>query len=309
MDFDEMSSKAPILLIADVPGWIFERHCRTLQRLLSDEFEITIKYQNEPFREGDYQLIYPLEWYMVEPEDIRQRRKYVTGIRSHLVWTDLEFSEFVKRLNNNFNRVHAVSRRLFDIFSPFIPSLSYITHGVDTDFFCPTLAKKNSDGPLIIGWAGNTKSLGNKGFEDIITPLGKLEGVELIFCGYSNRNLSQSEMRDFYESIDVYVCASEAFEGNNNCLLEAASMAKAIVTTDNGTVPEYLEHGKSALIVSREFQSFRKAICHFRDHRAEIPVFGSRAQQVVRCDWDWRFKAEDYRSFFRVALTGHDQAV
>ena len=115
------------LLIADVPGWIFERHCRVLKHLLADEFEITIKYQNEPFEERDYELIYPLEWYMLAPSQIEQSEKYITGIRSHLLWPSLDFEEFTQTLNDNFARVHVVSQRLFEIFSPRIKQLSYTT--------------------------------------------------------------------------------------------------------------------------------------------------------------------------------------
>jgi glycosyltransferase involved in cell wall biosynthesis len=303
-----LDGRQKILLIADVPGWIFERHCNTLKRHLSNEFEVTIKFQGEPFREEDYQLIYPLEWYMLEPGDIQCKDKYVTGIRSHLVWPDIEFSKFVQRLNDNFNNVHVVSQRLFNIFSPFIPKLSYTTHGVDTGFFQPSTIAGNLDGPVRIGWAGNRKSLGNKGFEEIIAPMGKLEGVELVFCGYSDKNLSIDEMKSFYDSIDVYVCASENFEGNNNSLMEAASMGRAIITTDNGTVTEYLEHQKNALIVNRDFQSFKGAILSLLRNRQIIARLGFQAQRAVKYEWDWRIKAEDYRFFFREALNRQNKA-
>jgi glycosyltransferase involved in cell wall biosynthesis len=304
-----LNSKIPTLLIADVPGWIFERHCNALKQLLSDEFDITVRFQNEPFRERDYQLIYPLEWYMLEPIDIEHKEKYITGIRSHLIWPDLKFSSFVQRLNDNFNNIHVVSQRLFDIFAPYIPNLSYTTHGVDTDFFHPSTIAGNSDDPVKIGWAGNRKSIGNKGFEDIIAPLGRLKSVELVFCGYSDKNLTIAEMKKFYDSIDVYVCASENFEGNNNSLMEAAAMARAIVTTDNGTVPEYLEHQKSALIVNRDFKSFKNAVLRLVENRQTIAHLGSNAQRVIRSEWDWRIKAEEYRKFFHEALKRQNESI
>ena len=112
-----------------------------------------------------------------------------------------------------------------------------------------------------------------------------------------------TEMKGFYDSIDVYVCASENFEGNNNSLMEAASMARAIITTDNGTVPEYLQDGNNALIVDRNLASFKNAVLYFRENRVRISEMGRKAQRVVRSKWDWKIKAEEYRSFFNVALT------
>lgn len=298
-----MDHLTKILLLADVPGWIFERHCMALKLLLSDEFDITIKYQNQPFNEEDFDLIYPLEWYMVEPAKMNDKKKYVTGIRSHLLWPKLDFQQFVDRLNANFIGVHVVSRRLLNIFSPQVNHLTYATHGVDTEFFQPLTSAGSLNRPLRIGWAGNRKSIGNKGFEDIISPLGDLSDVELVFCGYSDTNLTMTEMKGFYDSIDVYVCASENFEGNNNSLMEAASMARAIITTDNGTVPEYLQDGSNALIVDRNLASFKNAVLYFRENRERISEMGRKAQRVVRSKWDWKIKAEEYRNFFNVALT------
>ena len=65
-------SRPRILLIADVPNWIFARHCRMFQRYLGSEFDFTIKVQGEPFREEDFDLIYPLEWNLVRSGQNRE---------------------------------------------------------------------------------------------------------------------------------------------------------------------------------------------------------------------------------------------
>jgi|GEM_PF-39204 len=290
-----------ILLLADVPNWIFERHCLTLRRLLSDEFDFTIKYDNDHFEENDYDLIYPLEWYKVKPDQIRNPDKYVTGIRSHLVWPQYDFSRLCAYLSSAFNLVHVVSSRLYDIFAPSVGNLRYVTHGVDTAFFTPQPLSNPGSRTVRVGWAGNRKSVGKKGFAEIIEPLGTLPGVELVFCGYSDRLLTMEEMRTFYDAIDIYVCASD-LEGSNNSLLEAASMARAIVTTDNGTVPEYLVNGANALIVERRFEAFAAAVAALRDDPDMRARFGQKARETVVARWDWRIRAEEFRAFFREAL-------
>lgn len=301
VEFKQQPVRPRILLIADVPNWIFERHCLTLKSLLSDEFECTILYDNQPYEESSFDLIYPLEWYKVKAEAISNPRKYITGIRSHLVWPDYDFHELVQYLSTHFALVHVVSRRLYKIFAPYMPNLRYVTHGVDTDFFSPVTTDKQSGQTVKIGWAGNRKSLGKKGFSELIEPLGSLPGIELVFCGYSDRNLTISEMREFYRSIDVYVCASD-FEGSNNSLLEAASMACAIITTDNGTVPEYLVNGENALIVERTLASFVQAAVTLQERPEFRKQLGLNARKTVQHDWSWRSKAEDFRRFFREAL-------
>ncbi len=300
------AEKPRILLIADVPNWIFERHCLNLKRLLSDEFEFTIVYDNQPYDEADYDLIYPLEWYKVRPEAIRDPMKYVSGIRSHLVWTDYTFDELTRYLDTRFNLIHVVSKRLYDIFSPAMQNVRYVSHGIDTDFFTPATSSGQSGKALKLGWAGNRKSVGKKGFAEFIEPLSHLPGVELVFCGYSDRNLTLEEMRDFYNSIDAYICASD-FEGNNNSLMEAASMARAIITTDNGTVPEYLRDGENALVVERTLDAFTRAVTTLRDDPALRTRLGADARKAATATWDWKSRGEDYRQLFRSALSRKNQ--
>jgi len=301
------TAKPRVLLIADFPGWIFARHCRMLERFLGDEFRFVTKYANDPFREADFDLIYPLEWNLAPRDRIRTPGKYITGIRSHISWQGEEFLTFVDFLATHFQRVHLVSRRLERLFAPFLPGCLLLSHGVDTEFFTPSSAADSSGcGRLRIGWAGNRVNA-TKGFERYIEPLAGLPGVELRFCGYQDQNLGLDEMRAFYKSIDVYVCASSVHhEGNNNCLMEAAAMRRAIVTTDNGAVPEYLHHGESALIVERELPAFIEAVVRLRDDPALRVRLGSAARAAVQSRFEWRDRAGDYRSLFREALAGRE---
>jgi GT2 family glycosyltransferase/glycosyltransferase involved in cell wall biosynthesis/tetratricopeptide (TPR) repeat protein len=295
-----------ILLIADVPDWIFARHCQMLQRYLSDEFNFVVAFHGDVYNEEDFDLIYPLEWNLVKPEHIRTPAKYVTGIRSHLYWPSLDFFSFANFLSTRFQSVHVVSERLQRIFAPFLPAVGRVTHGVDASFFTPSTRADQSGRKVRVGWAGNRNSPEDKGFKDIIEPLSRLPGVELIFCGYSDKNLSMEEVRRFYDSLDIYVCAS-AREGSNNSLLEAAAMERAIITTDNGTVPEYLQNGESAIIVERHLPLFIQAVQALRDDPARRVALGKRARQAVLKGWDWKNKAEEYRGFFWEALKGQGQ--
>ncbi len=296
------SRRPRLLIIADVPKWIFERHARTLQARLSDEFDITVGFRGIEFNEADFDLIYPLEFNLVEAARIRDPRKYVTGIRSHCAWQPLGFANVVKTLRAKFQRVHAVSRELQALFRPELPAVELLSHGVDTGhFISQTRADRSGRGRLRLGWAGNRRSGSRKGFEDIIEPLGRLPGVELVFCGYSDRLLTAAEMVEFYNSIDAYVCASD-FEGNNNSLLEAAAMGRAIITTANGTVPEYLRNRESALIVARQAEAFRRAVEELRDNPELRVRLGTAAAAAVKSAFDWRAQAERHRDFFRRSL-------
>jgi hypothetical protein len=290
-------SRPHILLIADVPNWIFHRHTEVLERFLSDEFTFSVLFRGQSYDEDDYDLIYPLEFDMVKGEDIVSPMKYITGIRSHASWADMDFLPFVNFLSDKFKRVHVVSKRLMNIFSPFLTGVCYVTHGVDTQFFTPTRSADQSGKTLRLGWSGNRKNL-YKGFKEFILPLGKLSGVELVYCGYADRILSLKEMPAFYDSIDAYICTS-IYEGSNNSLLETASMERAIITTDNGTVPEYLVHEESALIVPREQTAFINAVERLRDNPDLRAWLGCNARRsIIEGGWDWKNKVIEYRNFF-----------
>lgn len=297
-------AKPRVLLIADVPNWIFARHCRMLERFLGDRFVFTSQCQGTPVAEEGFDLIYPLEWNLVPPQQIRTPAKYVTGIRSHLSWRSQDFLPFVDILATHFQRVHVVSKRLQGMFARFLPEVSHLTHGVDTEFFAPrTRANQSGQGKVRIGWAGNRINR-TKGFEDYVAPLGSLPGVELVFCGFQDRNLNVELMRDFYDSLDVYICASSLHhEGNNNSLLEAAAMQRAIITTDNGAVPEYLRNGESAIIVERELPNFIRAVIELRDNPAKRMALGEQARLAVKQRFEWRNMAEQYAALFEDALS------
>ena len=292
--------KPRILAIADVPNWIFERHARTLQQRLGDEFDITVQYHTESFDEEAWDLIYVLEFGLVPADRITMPWKYVTAIRSHVSWDAIAAPELARHLRAHFQQVHVVSRRLQRELAPWLPGVAYVTHGIDGTRFSLVARSGNASGNLRVGWAGNRRTA-VKGFAEFVEPIGVLDGVELVYCGYADRNLTQDEMPAWYAGIDVYVCASLS-EGSNNSLLEAAASGCAIVTTDNGTVPEYLTHNTSALVVPREAAAFVAAVTTLRDDAAMRMRLGAAASAAVLPAWTWEMRAADHRGFLRNAL-------
>ncbi len=302
-------TKPKILLIADVRDWIFERHCHYISKILGDDFIFNISYHRENygyhFDEDAYDLIYPLEFNLLHPQKKTNYKKYVTGIRSHSSWDHWDYKDQLKKyLESRFLLTHVVSHELGEIFSKLLHKDCYagvVQHGVDSSLFKPGTEPKKDEDILDIGWAGNRQAASGKGFDDIIKPLEKLDNVRLNFCGYSDNNLSKERMSDFYRSINTYVCASIK-EGHNNSLVEAAFTANSIITTVNGTVPEYLEHEKSALIIDRSPSSFVSAVEALRDDPNYRMVLGENARISATNKFDWNIKALEYKSMFEKAL-------
>lgn len=300
------SKKPRILAIADVPNWIFERHAKYLQELLADDFNITVQYHTQTFDENDYDLIYAMEFGLVATDRITQPWKYVTGLRSHVSWQTHPAEQIANYLRAYFQRTHVVSERLRAEIAPSLPDVAYVTHGIDGTIFTPHNRSNNPGPKLRVGWAGNRQTA-VKGFDQFIKPLADIDGVELVFCGYADRNLGINEMAEWYRSIDVYVCSSLS-EGSNNALIEAAATGCAIVTTDNGTVPEYLHDGVEALVVPRNAEAFVAAVTRLRDDFELRSRLGNAAAVAVHPKWTWQSRANDYRAFFQEALDARADA-
>ena len=302
----ERAARPRVLVIADVPNWIFERHARTLQEVLHDEFDITVRYHTQPFDENAWDLIYVMEFGLVPFDRITMPWKYVTAVRSHVSWQGIAAPDLARFLRTHFQQAHVVSRRLHREISPWLPAVECFSHGIDGERFRFTARDADGTRALRVGWAGNRRTT-VKGFTEFIEPIGAIPGVELVFCGYADRNLTLEEMPGWYAGIDVYVCASES-EGSNNSLLEAAATGCAIVTTDTGTVPEYLVDGESALIVPRDRDAFVQAVTRLRDDRALRARLGTVASAAVLPAWTWGLKSHEYRAFFRSALARREEA-
>ena len=297
-----------ILCIPDGPDWIFNRHIEALNQYLGELFDFHTIFRFQAYDESTYDLIYPLEFDMVRQEQILNPAKYITGIRSFVSWADWNFLDLVNYVANHFQSVHVVSQQLFGIFSPYIPGLSYVTHGVDATRFSPSKQPTSEAGQLRLGWAGNRNTI-VKGFRDFIEPLGDIPGVELVYHGYIDHNLPQTDMPGFYDSLDAYVSASK-YEGNNNTLLEAAAMGRPIITTSNGTVPEYLVDEQSALVVERNLDQLKAAVFRLRDDPGLRQRLGQQARKaILQGGWDWQVKAEEYRTFFESALSKTGNAI
>jgi glycosyltransferase involved in cell wall biosynthesis len=91
----------------------------------------------------------------------------------------------------------------------------------------------------------------------------------------------QSDVIPWLSAFDIFMMTS-AFEGLPIALLEAMSMACAIVTTDVGGIKELVRHGEEGLMESADnWAQLSVHLAYFLQHPEQIPVFGARARQRV----------------------------
>ncbi len=168
------------------------------------------------------------------------------------------------------------SERLFRIYSrlpDYTKPFGIIEDGVDLSKFYPVNTQRllDSNRTLVVGWVGNSKwginidAIDHKGLHTIIKPVVKQlqkEGyqIEGRFADRNVRQIPYDEMVNYYNSVDIYLCASDA-EGTPNPILEAMACGLPVITTDVGIVPQLFGSEQKKFILNvRSVQTLKEAL-------------------------------------------------
>ena len=126
-----------------------------------------------------------------------------------------------------------------------------------------------ADRPLVVGWVGNSEwhnEAGDdpKGLETIVKPVIQRlvdDGFAILadFADRKERWRPLEEMPDYYNKLDVLLCAS-AMEGTPDPVLEAMACGVPVISTDVGVVSEVFGPRQREFIVRRNISSMAAAI-------------------------------------------------
>lgn len=311
-DSSRPSARPRILFVVDAPNWAHDFKTENIRRVLDNDYEIQKRYQTDLTEEDLDQAELILVYYWLQLESLphltpvfrRNRNRLLVGISSH--W-ELESERREPGLATLFEFGRAVfvnSQLLYREYQPiFDRSIFYTPNGIDTEFYQPALRKERKS-RLRVGWAGSLTNFSGdyKGYQTIIVPAVKaLEGVELVTAAREDKWHSPDEMRDFYRSLDVYVCASRGESAPNPCL-EAAACGVPLLTTRVGNMPELVRDGINGFFVGRDIQNIADKLSLLRDDIALRTSMGQRIRQDIQ-SWDWSIRAQAYREMFEVALS------
>ena len=195
--------------------------------------------------------------------------------------------------------------------------MAVISDGVDITKFKPENLERFeleniSNRKIKIGWVGNsefTDSEGDsdlKGVRKIIKPaLQELidEGypIELKFADRKDGYIPHDKMPDYYNSIDVYICASKN-EGTPNPVLESMASGVPIVSTNVGIVRDALgEKQKKFILKERTKEDLKAKLVELLKHKEKFKEL-SEENLKQREDWTWEKKCYQFRDFFKKNL-------
>lgn len=211
------------------------------------------------------------------------------------------------------DKYFVTSKKLYNIYNKFDKKPIMIIHdGVDLERYVPTnLDRFDSIETINIGWVGNSKFKGPdndydmKGVNGIIKPAVKElqdEGykVELNLADRNIKMIEQKDMPNFYNSLDLYVCASKA-EGTPLTVLEAMAMGLPIISTDVGIVREALGNLQRKYILSQRSKECLKNKIKDLITKKEFKKLSQENLESIK-QWDWKIISVQYRKFFEEIL-------
>ena len=235
-------------------------------------------------------------------------KNIVTGVYDHLfLQQEQERTEFIL---DNVKDYLVSSKKLQNIYSNFEKKPSReISDGVDLELFKMYNTSKYKDigkRNIKIGWCGNSKFTDEndddlKGLNKIIKPaieelIEEGYNIELDIADKNIKEIPHIEMPQYYNDIDIYVCASRT-EGTPNPILEAMACGVPIISTDVGIVSEVLGNKQRDFIIERSADKLKERIIYILDN---INIFNilskENLEEIKKCSW--KNKSEEYKEFF-----------
>ena len=188
-----------------------------------------------------------------------------------------------------------------------------ISDGVDINKFKPDNLERFKienlkNRKIRIGWVGNsefTDSEGDsdlKGVRKIIKPaIEELikEGypIEAKFADRKEGYIPHDKMPDYYNSIDIYVCASKN-EGTPNPVLESMASGVPIISTDVGIVRDaFGEKQKEYILKNRTKEDLKNKLIKILENMEILEKLSKENLYQIK-DWTWENKCKQFGEFF-----------
>lgn len=224
---------------------------------------------------------------------------------------DKENIEKNKDAINFVDNYYVISEKIYDIYNDlngYNKPYGIICNGVETNKFKPKNLKKKFENihnrKLVIGWSGNSKFGGNeaedlKGVKTIIIPAIeelKKEGyqIELKLADRNEKLIPIEEMPEYYNSLDLYVCASKT-EGGPNPVIESMACGVPVISTDVGFVKTVFgEKQKDYILKERSVEALKSNIKYLYNNVELLKELSEEnLVQAKKYDYDnikWEFK-------------------
>lgn len=236
-----------IALVPHTRDWSYDFTARALVQYLPHDFEVFYSDTLDGFVPYNFDLV--LDFWWRGAMDRRFGGRVLKQVSSHR-WTQDKYGtlDATALIDGHLRKSGAVlvpSLRLLGELAN-APHVTLCPKGFHPETFGDAGDRR---GDLVVGWAGNPAAVDKR--VSVITEAWPDLRVAA--------TLTQAQMPDFYNSIDVITCASDA-EGDPRPLIEGMACGCFPVTVDVGIVPELVQHGINGLIIERSAGAFTEAL-------------------------------------------------
>lgn len=335
---EQGKTKPRIALVVDLKGWAYWNIASKVKELLSDYYDMEIIPTEEfgnnvvklffytksfdlihVFWRGHLSLFENFEFYMNECgltfEEFMSKyvlsKTITTSVYDHLYLDNIPFTNFILSRCRNYSVSSNLLKSIYDGEMKIIKKpQAVITDGVDLQMFVPQNLERFCDHKeLVVGWVGNSAWSGQiedfKGFNTIIKPALKelqKEGYAIkgLFADRQERMIPHEEMPEYYNELDVCLCASK-IEGTPNPVLEAMACGVAVISTEVGVVSDVFGPLQKNFIIERTKKDLKKKLIELYDDRSLLTKLSKENLKQIE-DWDWKLKAESFKAFFDANL-------
>lgn len=309
-----------LLLIPDFPNWALDKNAKDLIEYNRSNLTLHICYYQDFEKDWEtyykeYDLLFPM--YLGSFKSLLEKGiptdKVITGIRSFHRWDKKQTqppgynATPPRKVINMYKKALLVNthcKKLWYIFSQYFPII-HTKYTCNLKMFYPENKKKNDK--LVVGWTGSlTNHPGKRGFHEFIKPIcEEIDGIELKLQTKEDNFITDDNlMREYYNSLDLYICASRS-EGTPRPVIEAAACGVPVISTDVGIVPELIENEVDGFIVERNYDAIKAKLEWINQNRSVLPVMGKRIREKMEREFNWEMLIDQWTDFFKFAIELH----
>ena len=308
-----------VLLIPNMPHWSVDKCAHDLVKYNKSNLQLDIVYYEEFLKNRhryceEYDLLYPMV-NLVFLEFLKRDIPTDKMITAVLSFTSMGKGKtlppgydmkppggHIRQLKKAL-LVNTICKKFWYVLSEYLRVVD-TKYTCDLELFYPDKKPRTTD-KLVVGWTGSLTNNGDvRGIEDILEPACReVKGIELkIQCVERNEWITDDDrMREYYNSLDLYVCASKN-EGTPRSAMEAAACGVPVLSTDVGIMPEVIENGIHGYIIERSIPAFVEKLEYFAANRYALSEMGRRIRQRMEHDFNWRDIIWQWTDYFNYAL-------
>ncbi len=295
----EVTSTRPrVLLIIDKPNWAFHTIARAMEKHLSDafSFDILITTEDPLFDDRDYEIVHVFfETETVHRPFLSGHAKVVKSVYSHYWELNGQTpQEFYDQYLAEADIVTVPNLKLLRTLSTVTDRIALCPEGVDPTVFHP--AHLHRSGPIVVGWAGCAER-----------PVKRIDWLKsacegLCTLRLAEGDLTEEQMVQFYQEIDVIACSSKA-EGAPRPLLEGMASGNFPVSFDVGIARELITSGQNGLIVTEEsIEGLRAGVQWCVDHPAQVRMQAEQNPPFIQIYRDWKKTTQEIAKVYHSLL-------